>query len=147
MTTQVHKRNTDGIAAKAKEKSNRAYLRAEQAIKRLKEAGEPVNFATVAEEAGVSTAYLYQSVEFSRAIKEIRLFQESDASFRRKTKHPRSEASNAAIADALRLKVKQLEGDNTKLREEISDLNKKIEVLSGEVVGLRLANRTKKTLG
>ena len=116
------------------------------ALEKLQSSGAVVNFTTVAQEAGVSVAYLYQNPEFSRAIKETRLAQESDTSFRRKTLHPRSEASNAAIADALKLKVKQLEGENTKLREEISDLNKRIEVLTGEVVGLRLANRTKKSI-
>jgi predicted RNase H-like nuclease (RuvC/YqgF family) len=143
MTTSAHKRNTDGIAATAKEKSNKTFLRAKEALEKLQASGATVNFTTVAEEAGISITYLYKSAEFSRAIKDIRHAQESDTSFRRKTRNPRSEASNAAIADALRLKVKQLEEEITKLRGVITDQNKKIEVLSGEVVGLKMSKRIK----
>jgi hypothetical protein len=78
----------------------------------------PVNFKTVAEAAGVSTPYLYQN----QAIRERIIHLRSETPSRTETRLKRGRASDAsrdAVIETLRLRLKELEGDNRELRKQV----------------------------
>ncbi len=57
--TRSWERNIDGLRAHAQQKAVETARRAEAAIAHLLKEHRPINFKTVAETAGISTAWLY----------------------------------------------------------------------------------------
>jgi hypothetical protein len=92
--------------------------RTNEAIRLLLQQKRPVNFKTVAEAAGVSTPYLYQN----QAIRERIMHLRGQIIPRTEIKPKRGKASDAsrdAVIETLRLRLKELEGDNRELRKQI----------------------------
>ncbi len=70
--TRSWKRNIDGLRAHAQEKAVETARRAEEAIAHLLKEQRPVNFKTVAETAGISTAWLYGNETLKQRIMHLR---------------------------------------------------------------------------
>jgi thiamine pyrophosphate-dependent acetolactate synthase large subunit-like protein len=94
----------------------------EEAIKRLTKASKAINFNSVAEEAGVSKATLYNHSELKELINFLRNQQEKafvDSRIKRDENN-----QNAVIAslkrriEKLEIKNKELEKENKRLREK-----------------------------
>jgi Family of unknown function (DUF6262) len=114
----THRRNVEGLRKSAQAKSARVLQRVNEAIRLLLQQKRPVNFKTVAEAAGVSTPYLYQN----QAIRERIMHLRSQIIPRTEIKPKRGKASDAsrdAVIETLRLRLKELEGDNRELRKQI----------------------------
>jgi len=97
-------------------------LKVEEAIKRLIKASKPINFNSVAEEAGVSKATLYNQPEFRERINFLRNQQEK-AYVDVRTK--RDENNQNAIIESLKRRIEKLEKRNKELENENKQLRGK----------------------
>jgi hypothetical protein len=114
----THRRNVEGLRKSAQAKSARVLQRANEAIRLLLQQKRPINFKAVAEVAGVSAPYLYQN----QAIRERIIHLRGETPSRTETRLKGGRASNAsrdAVIETLRLRLKELEGDNRELRKQI----------------------------
>jgi DNA-binding Lrp family transcriptional regulator len=122
----THKRNTSGLKSTAGKKKEVALKETDEAIKRLVKTEKPINFNTVAEEAGVSKAWLYKETEVSERIKRLREKSSSKKPSTRTTTSKVGDASKDALIATLKARVKELESEN-------SDLKKQLEVVYGKL--------------
>jgi hypothetical protein len=113
----MHERNIEGLRKSAQLRHQQTIQRTEEGIGRLLREGRPVNFKTVAETAGVSTAWLYQHPEVRSRIEHLRAQYPSHRSSTPKPKA--SDASKDAMLAALRQRMKQVEAENRELRQQL----------------------------
>jgi hypothetical protein len=96
-------------------KQQRAAEGLDKAINKLMKSNEPMSFANVAREAGVSISYLYKYPEVKARVLELRQ-QQQQVSKPNKIQTA-SDASKAVIINELRERIKKLEADLTGLRK------------------------------
>ena len=120
----THKRNIDGLKASALQRHRETMKRTDGGIRRLLQEGRPVNFHTVAQEAGVSTAWLYSHQAFRQRIEHLRAQQ--DHRPHPESKRGDADSSKKSIIENLRHRIKQLEAENRALNEQV-------EVLYGQL--------------
>ncbi|MED1116249.1 DUF6262 family protein [Bacillus paramycoides] len=97
-------------------------VKVEEAIKRLTKISKAINFNSVAEEAGVSKATLYNHPELKERIKFLRNQQETafvDSRIKR------DESNQNAIIASLKRKIEKLEKRKKELEEENKRLREK----------------------
>jgi uncharacterized protein with von Willebrand factor type A (vWA) domain len=103
------------LKAAAVAKQQRAAENLDKAINKLVKTNEPMSFANVAREAGVSISYLYKYPEVKVRVLELRnQHQQAGKPHQPQTA---SDASKIVIINELREKVKKLEAEITKLRK------------------------------
>lgn len=135
-----HERNVEGLRQNALRKRQEAIERTKAGIRQLLKKERAVNFKSVAEVAGVSTAWLYKEPEIKAQIEHLRKQQT-----RGKKLPPQQRASDAsknAMIKTLKERIKKLEAENRGLRDhievvqgiamQVKDLNKQIGVLTSE---------------
>ena len=113
----IWKRNTDGIKAAAQRKSQDAFARTEKAIQTLIREQKPINFESVAKEAGVTRVWLYKQPDVRGRIESLRAQQCPKKAVPKA--QSASDDSKDAMIKALRLRVKKLESENRELREQV----------------------------
>ncbi len=128
----------------AEEKKQRAAENLEKAIRKLTQANQPITFADVAREAGLSVSYLYKYPEIKERIETLRKQQLRAG----KSTEPQkaSDNSKAAIIYQLRERIKQLEAEITGLRkvnegiagrlyhlQDASDLAERLKIENAEL--------------
>lgn len=100
-----------------------------EAIQRLIRASENINFNSVANEAGISKATLYNHKDLRKRIEELRI-QQVNAPTPEQVKRKMDDTNKDAIIDSLQRKIKKLENANRQLREQLKvaygDVYKKI---------------------
>lgn len=90
----------------------------DEAIKRLVRANEYINFNTVANEARVAKATLYNHPELRKRIEALRQ-QQSQTPTPKHVKREMNERNKDAVIDSLKRKIKKLEDDNKQLRNQL----------------------------
>src|SRR5437660_12244409 len=123
-STQPWTRNTDGLRSSAQRKAAATEQRAEAAITLLIKEQRPINFKTVAETAGISTAWLYEHEVIKERIIHLRAQQMPKAQVKIPLREQASSASKDAMIVALRQRIQKLEKENR-------DLKRQVEVASG----------------
>ena len=118
-------RNTAGLLRHAQARHQAAIERTETAILSLERQGRPVNFRSVAAEASVSTAWLYQQEPIRERIEQLREGRPAPAGAR-KAQAKASDASKDSIIAALRKRVKEMGAENLELK-------KQLEIVYGEL--------------
>ncbi|MFC0476971.1 DUF6262 family protein [Robertmurraya beringensis] len=94
------------------------YQRVDDAIKSLVRKKEIINFNSVAIEAGISKATLYNHKELRVRIDLLRK-QQGRTSATLKKKDDINENSKTAIIESLQRRIKKLEGENKQLRSQL----------------------------
>jgi len=122
--TRSWERNIDGLRAHAQQKTEDTTRRAEAAIAQLLKEQRPVNFKTVAETAGISTAWLYGNEALKQRIMHLRTQQAPAVQVKIPPREQASSASKDAMIAALRQRIGKLEKEN-------SDLKRQVEVANG----------------
>jgi hypothetical protein len=122
----AHRRNVDGLRRHAQKKRLEAIQRTDEAIRLLLQEQRPINSKTVAETAGVTTAWLYQEESIKQRIFHLRQ-QPGSQKQTPQIMAPASEASKDQIIAALKTRVKEL-------NEEVRDLKQRLEIVYGELV-------------
>lgn len=121
--TRSWERNIDGLRAHAQEKASETARRADEAIARLLKEQRSVNFKTVAETAGISTAWLYGNEALKQRIMHLRLQQVPAVQVKIPQREQASSASKDAMITALRLRIKKLEEENRTLKQQVEVAN------------------------
>ena len=93
-------------------------MKVDEAIKRLIKSNESINFNSVAKEAGLSKATLYNNQELRRRIESLRL-QQISAPSKKQVKRNMDDNNKDAMIESLKRKVKKLEDENKELREQV----------------------------
>jgi pyruvate-formate lyase len=114
----AHKRNTEAVVKKAKEKTAQSIERVEKAIREMSTANEPINVARVAEQSGVSRQWIYKNEAILSRIKRLSE-QGSTKKVVVKKSQVRSESSKDAIIATLQARVKSLEEENSELKSQL----------------------------
>lgn len=118
MTTKTWPRNTSGLVAHAHRRAEETRRRVDQSIAALIHENKPINFATVATAAGVTTAYLYTQPFVRDRIEALRL-QQAGQRRGRAAREERSDASKDLLLLAKDRRIKDLETENRRLRAEV----------------------------
>jgi hypothetical protein len=92
--------------------------RVDESIRRLVKAKEGINFNSVATDSGVSKATLYNNPEIRVRIESLRQ-QQSQVPTPKQIKREMDENNKDAIIASLKRKMKKLEEENKKLREQL----------------------------
>ncbi|MED1596356.1 MULTISPECIES: DUF6262 family protein [Bacillus] len=90
----------------------------DKAIQRLVRANDPINFNSVASEAGVAKATLYNNRELRERIESLRQ-QQAEAPTPKQIKREINENNKDAIIASLKRKIKKLEEEKKQLREQL----------------------------
>lgn len=90
----------------------------DEAIRRLLRANQNINFNSVASEAGVAKATLYNNQELRNRIESLRQQQAQDLTTKQ-MKRERNENNKDAIIASLKRKIKRLEEEKKQLREQL----------------------------
>jgi len=113
-------RNTEEIVRLAKLKTNRTREGVEKAISKLSLEGKVINFNSVAKEANVSKSWLYKEQDIRKRIESLRKQQQNHSSTRSMVK--KSSRSEEVLIKTLKMRTKELEVENTKLKNQIQKL-------------------------
>lgn len=117
-------RNIEGLRANAHKKAEATRERAEAALALLLREQRPINFKTVAQTAGISTAWLYDHEAIKERIIHLRAQQTPKAQIKLPPREQASSASKDAMIAALRKRIQKLEKEN-------HDLKRQVEVANG----------------
>ncbi|OOZ99819.1 transposase [Bacillus cereus] len=113
-------RNTEEIVRLAKLKTNRTREGVDKAISKLSLEGKVINFNTVAKAANVSKSWLYKEQDIRKRIESLRKQQHNHLSTRPTIQ--KSSRSEEALIKTLKIRIKELEGENNKLKNQIQKL-------------------------
>ncbi|WP_391558882.1 DUF6262 family protein [Robertmurraya sp.] len=101
----------------------------DEAIKRLVRANKYINFNSVANEAGVAKATLYNHPNLRERIENLRQ-QQNKTSNKKQIRRQMTKENKDALIESLRRRVKKLETENTDLRKQLkvaySEVYKKV---------------------
>jgi pyruvate-formate lyase len=117
MAKQV--RNTEEIVRLAKQKSKETRENVDKVISKLSLEGETINFNAVAKEANVSKSWLYKEHDIRQRIESLRKQQKSVNALSKPKKSSRSEE---VLIKTLKDRIKELEEENIKLKNQIQKL-------------------------
>jgi len=113
-----------------------AEQRVRTALRELDRDGATINFATVAQRARVSRAFLYEHGDFRAEIESLRVAQGA-APARLAIRHRASDTS-------LRARLRAALDDNQRQREELAALRDELAIAHGRVRELELDRRTRR---
>lgn len=113
-----HIRNTEGVKKHAQMKSQEATQKVDKAIQHLIKTKAKINFNQVAMESGVSKAFLYNNQEIRNRIEGIRKQQEG-LNTPKVIKRSMTDASKDSLIAAKNNRIKKLEEENKRLKDEL----------------------------
>ncbi len=120
-----HERNVEGLRQNAQQKRQEAIKRTDVGIQQLLKEKRSVNFKSVSEVAGVSTAWLYKQPEIKARIEQLR--EQGNQTKKAPPKQRASDASKNTI-------IKTLKERCSKLDAEVKGLRQQIEIAYGQVI-------------
>lgn len=117
--------STKGLKEYAKNKSKITLQKVNKAIRELSLNGHKVNFNSVSQLSGVSKTFLYNNEEVKKRIEELRDKQISKT-MNQRAKYDKTSKSKDIIIMAKDKKIKELEEENKKLKEQLKVIRGKL---------------------
>lgn len=117
--------STKGLKEYAKHKSEITLEKVDKAIRELSLLEQKINFNSVSQLSGVSKTYLYNNDTVKNRIEELRQKQ-LNKTMNQRVKYDKTSKSKDIIILAKDKKIKELEQENKKLKEQLSVLRSKI---------------------
>ncbi|MGL4656083.1 MAG: DUF6262 family protein [Sarcina sp.] len=117
--------NTKGLKEYAKNKSKMTIEKVDKAIRELSLNEQKINFNSVSQLSGVSKTFLYNNEEIKSRIEELRQKQTS-RTMNQRAKYDKTSKSKDIIIMAKDKKIKELELENKKLKEQLEVLRGKL---------------------
>ncbi|QEZ68791.1 transposase [Paraclostridium bifermentans] len=117
--------NTKGLKEYAKQRSQMALDKVDKAIRELSLTEQKINFNSVSQLSGVSKTFLYNNKEVKARIEELRDKQVSKT-INQRAKYDKTSKSKDIIIMAKDKKIKELEEENKKLKEQLEVLRGKL---------------------
>ena len=120
MSEKTWERDTSGLMAHAKSRKEAKLKQVDDAIATLLREHQVVNFNTVAKAAGVSKVYLYNQPLLRERIDALREQERTHALRQQITHtHGKTDASKDLVILAKDRRIKELELENRRLKEEL----------------------------
>jgi hypothetical protein len=110
--------NTEPLLRSIEDKKQKTKQKVESTIKEMIKQREKINFNSVSAKSGVSKPFLYKYSEIRSRIEALRK-QEEKLDSPNQVKRNMTEHSKDVIISSLRKKVKHLEEENKKLKEQL----------------------------
>lgn len=110
--------NTEPLLQSIEDRKRKAKQKVDNAIKEMIKQKEKINFNSVSAKSGVSKPFLYKYREIRSRIETLRK-QEEKLDSPTQVKRNMTEHSKDVIIASLRKKVKYLEEENKKLKEQL----------------------------
>lgn len=130
----THKRNTAGLAQAAKQRRQNTIERVKQAIENLIKKNSPINFNSVSKAAQVGKPWLYKENCVRQQIESLR---QQTRMTKQKIAAPKSQLASDKSKDhiitMLKEKIRSVEGENKKLKQQI-------EILYGQLYSEQKTN-------
>lgn len=117
--------NTKGLKEYALKRSQMALDKVDKAIRELSLTEQKINFNSVSQLSGVSKTFLYNNEEVKKRIEELRDKQVSKT-INQRAKYDKTSKSKDIIIMAKDKKIKELEEENKKLKEQLEVLRGKL---------------------
>lgn len=117
--------NTKGLKEYAKQRSQMALDKVDKAIRELSLTEQKINFNSVSQLSGVSKTFLYNNEEIKKRIEDLRDKQVSKT-INQRAKYDKTSKSKDIIIMAKDKKIKELEEENKKLKEQLEVLRGKL---------------------
>lgn len=117
--------NTKGLKEYAKQRSKMALDKVDKAIRELSLTEQKINFNSVSQLSGVSKTFLYNNQDIKKRIEELRDKQVSKT-INQRAKYDKTSKSKDIIIMAKDKKIKELEEENKKLKEQLEVLRGKL---------------------
>ena len=117
--------NTKGLKEYAKQRSQMALDKVDKAIRELSLTEQKINFNSVSQLSGVSKTFLYKNEEVKKRIEDLRDKQVSKT-INQRAKYDKTSKSKDIIIMAKDKKIKELEEENKKLKEQLEVLRGKL---------------------
>ena len=118
-------KNTEALKLHAQEKTRIALEKVDKAIREMSLKGEKVNFNSVMTASGVSKAFLYNNEDVKERIELLRK-QEINKEINQRAKTDKTSKSKDIIIMAKDKKIRDLENENKKLKEQLAILRGKL---------------------
>jgi len=118
-----HQRNTEGVKAYAKKKSEAAFKRVEDALIEMMHNNLPINFNTVMQKAHVSKGFVYNNKAIRSRIESLRDSQQVEKL--KQNKESMTDRSKDTLLAAKNRKIEALEEENLRLKKELEILKGK----------------------
>jgi Family of unknown function (DUF6262) len=115
--------NSIHLATAAQKRHETTRTKAIAALHDLDQAGAPINFAAVAEHAGVSRSWLYTQTDLKDEIRRIRAFREPRLAATTTRREPASQASLRNRLSLAHQRIRELDDENHRLRDQIAQLH------------------------
>jgi len=110
--------NTEPLLRSIEDKKQKTKQKVESTIKEMIKQKEKINFNSVSVKSGVSKPFLYKYSEIRSRIETLRK-QEEKLDSPNQVKRNMTEHSKDVVIASLRKKLKQLEEENQKLKEQL----------------------------
>jgi len=117
--------NTKGLKKYAKQRSQMALEKVDKAIRELSLTEQKINFNSVSQLSGVSKTFLYNNQEIKKRIEELRDKQVSKT-INQRAKYDKTSKAKDILIMAKDKKIKELEEENKKLKEQLEVLRGKL---------------------
>lgn len=117
--------HTKGLKEYAKRKSEITLEKVDKAIRELSLSEQKINFNSVSQLSGVSKTFLYNNEDIKKRIEELRDKQTS-RTMNQRAKYDKTAKSKDIIIMAKDKKIKELEEENKKLKEQLELLRGKL---------------------
>jgi len=117
--------STKGLKEYAKQKTQLTLEKVDNAIRELSLNEQRINFNSVCNLSGVSKTFLYNNEEIKQRIEELRDKQTSKI-MNQRAKYDKSAKAKDIIIMAKDKKIKELEAENKKLKEQLEILRGKL---------------------
>ncbi len=117
--------STKGLKEYAKHKSEMTLEKVDKAIRELSLTEQKINFNSISQLSGVSKTYLYNNKEVKKRIEELR-YKQTSRTMNQRAKYDKTAKSKNTIIMAKDKKIKELEDENKKLKEQLEVLRGKL---------------------
>ncbi|WP_017416631.1 DUF6262 family protein [Clostridium tunisiense] len=117
--------STKGLKEYAKNKSKITLEKVDKVIRELSLTEQKINFNSVSQLSGVSKTFLYNNKDIKKRIEELR-DKQVNKTMNQRAKYDKTSKSKDVIILAKDKRIKQLEDENKKLKEQLEVLRGKL---------------------
>ncbi len=120
--------STKGLKEYAQNKSKITLEKVDKTIRELSLGEQKINFNSVSNLSGVSKTFLYNNTEIKNRIEELR-DKQTQKVIKQRLKYDKTDKSKDIIIMAKDKKIKELQEENRKLKEQLEILRGKLYLM------------------
>lgn len=121
--------STKGLKEYAQNKTKITLQKVDKAIRELSLGEQKINFNSVSNLSGVSKTFLYNNAEIKQRIEELR-DKQTEQVIKQRLKYDKTDKTKDIIIMAKDKKIKELQEENRKLKEQLEVLRGKLYLKS-----------------